>query len=76
MSSHPRSSAADDDVLGIPANWARVILGVALGVAGTLIVLKWTGKDDEVARAAKDNLRDVRDSAHAKGREIKDSWTR
>ena len=40
------------------------------------LLLQWTGKDDEVARAAKDNLRDVRDSAHAKGREIKDSWTR
>ncbi len=38
--------------------------------------LQWTGKDDEVARAAEDRIRDVRDTASAKGREFKDSWNR
>ena len=49
----------------------KILVSIVMSAAA-----QWTGKDDEVARAAKDNLRDVRDSAHAKGREIKDSWTR
>ncbi|CAL5220417.1 g2428 [Coccomyxa viridis] len=76
MSGHPSRHGADDDILGLPSNWARVILGVALGVAGTLMVLKWTGKDDEVARAASNKLQDVRDTAHRKGNEIQNSWSR
>ena len=38
--------------------------------------LQWTGKDGEVSRAASDNARDLKHSAEAKGREIRDSWSR
>lgn len=38
--------------------------------------VQWTGKDDEVARAASNKLQDVRDTAHSKGREMKDAWNR
>ena len=37
--------------------------------------VQWTGKDDEVARAAENKFRDIGDRAHNKGREIKNSWT-
>ncbi|CAL8470552.1 g10094 [Coccomyxa elongata] len=67
---HPRD---DDEVwCGVPATWGRVLLGVAAGVIGTLLVLKWTDKD----ASADDVARDLKHSAEAKTREIKDSWSR
>ena len=54
----------------------HVIEAAALSDLRQCCSVQWTGKDDEVARAAGDKMQSMGDQAHRKGREIKDSWSR